>query len=350
MLKIISKTLTSVALVALATTAMAGKGEPWITDMEQAQKVAKAEGKDIFVYFTGSDWCGWCIKLDEEVLSKEEFLNYAKDNLVLVDLDFPNSDDIITEEQREHNEEWQDVFEPRGFPSIYLTDASANPYAVTGYRDNGPVKYVEHLKALSAGQAAAAQLKADAAKASGVARAKLLDQMLNEEGAFIEDRDTIQTEIIALAKGKDDALYNKYYGIQAGKNMWKELADLRSTESNPEETLEKMLAIHKKYSFIKEGRNLHSLLGGIGDQFIKTKKSKEGIAFMDSIVTDDSYPLDVRQATALFKGIITVNVEQDNIAQANEYFDKAAAMDPNSAQGKRAIQIKESLSKEKPGA
>ena len=63
----------------------------WETDYKKAQDQAKAGNKLVLLDFTGSDWCGWCIKLDREVFSKPEFKDYATKNLVLVELDFPRA-------------------------------------------------------------------------------------------------------------------------------------------------------------------------------------------------------------------------------------------------------------------
>src|ERR1035437_10549951 len=62
----------------------------WLTDRPKAQAQAKTENKLVLIDFAGSDWCGWCIKLDKDTFSKPEFADYAKKNLVLVQLDFPN--------------------------------------------------------------------------------------------------------------------------------------------------------------------------------------------------------------------------------------------------------------------
>ncbi|PYL67575.1 MAG: hypothetical protein DMF20_03065 [Verrucomicrobia bacterium] len=61
----------------------------WLTDYKQAQQQAKANNKILLLDFTGSDWCGWCKKFDREVLLKPEFKDFARDNLVVVELDFP---------------------------------------------------------------------------------------------------------------------------------------------------------------------------------------------------------------------------------------------------------------------
>ena len=61
----------------------------WLTDLPKAQAQAKKENKMVLMDFTGSDWCRWCIKFDKEVLTSDEFTDYAKTNLVLVEVDFP---------------------------------------------------------------------------------------------------------------------------------------------------------------------------------------------------------------------------------------------------------------------
>lgn len=346
MLKSISKALASVALVAFASSAFAEKGEQWLTDMDEAQKVAKAEGKDIFMFFTGSDWCGWCIKLDNEVLAKQEFLDYAKDNLVLVDLDFPQGEDIITEEQRAHNDKWKDVFKPRGFPTVYLTDASAKAFAQTGYQAGGPVAYVDHLKGLIEGKETVAKLNADIAKAKGLERATLLDQLLNTDGAMIDDKNGKIEEIVALTKGKDDTLYNKYHTIQVGNDMMSDLGKAYRSEGSDEEKLEKILAVFATYNSVKEGQALHRLLGSIGDQFIKSGQTENGAAFMDKITNDSSYPLEIQQTTALFKAIITANASEVDHEKAIKFYNDAIAMDPESQAAQRAKSMKQRVTEQ----
>src|SRR3982751_2016724 len=61
----------------------------WQTDLPKAQAQAKAENKMVLLDFTGSDWCGWCIKFKQEALDTKEFQDYAAQNLVLVEVDFP---------------------------------------------------------------------------------------------------------------------------------------------------------------------------------------------------------------------------------------------------------------------
>ncbi|MCV6605506.1 MAG: thioredoxin family protein [Porticoccaceae bacterium] len=344
MLKAISKTLCSIAVMAVAGGALAEKGEPWITDMDQAQKIAKTENKDIFVYFTGSDWCGWCIKLDEEVLSKPAFIDYAKDNLVLVELDFPSDEDLISEEQLEHNEEWQDRFEPQGFPTVYLTDHTAAAYAITGYEEGGADSYIKNLKAFRDGQEATAKLAAKAAKASGLERARLLDQLLEHPGVIIEDRNDKVVEIAKLSKGQDDALFKKYNAMVLSQQINEAVMAIGRDISN-EERLEKVLGVFNDYKHLKQGSSLESLLAQLGDSFIGADQGKEGVAFMQSVIADSSYSMGMRQSAALFKGIINANTSGGAKKDSLSYFDHAITMDPESIPGKRAKSFKERMLK-----
>jgi len=80
----------AIGLFACWSLLRAGAAElDWLTDLQKAQAKAKTENKLVMMDFTGSDWCGWCIKLNKEVFSKPEFADYARKNLVLVEVDFP---------------------------------------------------------------------------------------------------------------------------------------------------------------------------------------------------------------------------------------------------------------------
>ena len=147
----LKKTITALALGGLSllsAPAYAG-GEGWIADFDEAVKIAKAENKDLFVDFTGSDWCGWCIKLDSEVFSHEEFLTGVKDKFVLVALDYPNSAEAKAKVPNpERNAELVTKYGIRGYPTILLMNNDGIVYGKTGYQEGGPAAYVEHLDEL----------------------------------------------------------------------------------------------------------------------------------------------------------------------------------------------------------
>lgn len=124
------------------------KGElTWYTKFEEAQKVAKAENKTIFALFTGSDWCPWCIKLDNEILSKKEFADYAKKNLVMVYIDFPRKTKL-SEIDSKYNNQWRDKYPVKGYPTVVLMNSDLKLIETTGYQEGGPVKFVTDVKAL----------------------------------------------------------------------------------------------------------------------------------------------------------------------------------------------------------
>ena len=138
--------------------------EGWLTDLDAGIKVAKAEKKAILVDFTGSDWCGWCIRLKKEVFDQKEFAAVTKD-FVLVELDYPQKKKQSAEEKAK-NKAWAEKFAIEGFPTILLMDSNGEPFAQTGYQEGGSVKYLAHLAELlkqnnSQGKTKFAQSKKD---------------------------------------------------------------------------------------------------------------------------------------------------------------------------------------------
>lgn len=119
----------------------------WNEDLEQAKIEAAKTDKYIFVSFSGSDWCHWCIKLDEEVLSTKEFQCYAEENLVMVLVDFPKRKKQSAD-QKAKNDELARKYRVRGFPSVALLNPQGELVSMTGYRRGGPDAYIEHLELL----------------------------------------------------------------------------------------------------------------------------------------------------------------------------------------------------------
>jgi protein disulfide-isomerase len=119
----------------------------WLTDYKQAQEEAKANKKLVLVDFTGSDWCGWCIKLDREVFSKPEFQEYAKKNLVLLEVDFPRTKQL-TPAERSQNQELAQRYNVAGFPTIVVLDGEGKQVGELGYTPGGPSAFIKMLESL----------------------------------------------------------------------------------------------------------------------------------------------------------------------------------------------------------
>ena len=105
--------------VASATSTPTG----WTDDFEAAKKQAAAENKLLLVDFSGSDWCGWCKKLDKEVFAKPEFLKGVKKDFVLVMIDSPRDKSLLSEKAAKQNPELQRQYKISGYPTVLILDA-----------------------------------------------------------------------------------------------------------------------------------------------------------------------------------------------------------------------------------
>jgi protein disulfide-isomerase len=132
------------AWIEAAEAQMAPKpdGGEWLTDYKQALERAKKEKKVVLADFTGSDWCGWCIKLKDEVFSKPEFQQWAQEHVVLLELDFPKNKPQ-SEELKQQNEKLRDEFGIQGYPTILFLDAKGKKVGQSGYVEGGPEKWIE---------------------------------------------------------------------------------------------------------------------------------------------------------------------------------------------------------------
>jgi thioredoxin-related protein len=142
---LIMKTFLSILMtVALTSMAFATK-EGWLDDLEKAKAQAKAENKKILLDFTGSDWCGWCKKLDKEVFSQQAWKDYAAKHLVLVEVDFPRGFQL-PEATKKQNDELAKKYKIQGYPTIVITSASGNKRGELGYVEGGPEAFIKELK------------------------------------------------------------------------------------------------------------------------------------------------------------------------------------------------------------
>ncbi len=94
----------------------------WYTNANEAQAASASTGKPIFAFFTGSDWCGWCKKLQREVFAKQAFIDWANKNVILLELDFPRSKQLSPELQQQ-NQSLQQAFQVKGYPTIWIFTA-----------------------------------------------------------------------------------------------------------------------------------------------------------------------------------------------------------------------------------
>lgn len=94
-------------------------GLTWYTDIVKASELSKSTKRPLFAFFTGSDWCGWCKKLQATVFSKPDFIQWANKNVVLVELDFPRYK-TLSPELTQQNNSLQQTFQVQGYPTVWL--------------------------------------------------------------------------------------------------------------------------------------------------------------------------------------------------------------------------------------
>jgi thioredoxin-related protein len=120
----------------------------WLTDYAAAKAKAKSDNKLVLLEFTGSDWCGYCKRMQAEIFSKPQFQDYAAKNLVLVELDFPRAKPQ-SDEVRRQNMKLASEYEIEGFPTlIVLSPEGKRVGNFFGYIEGGPDAIIAALEKL----------------------------------------------------------------------------------------------------------------------------------------------------------------------------------------------------------
>jgi thioredoxin-related protein len=271
----------------------------WMKDFEKAKATAESNKKDILIDFTGSDWCGWCIRLRNEVFDTKEFKDRAPQNFVFMEVDFPQDKSKQSAKEKEQNEKLQEQFGVEGFPTIFLADALGRPYAQLSYEKGGPENYLQLIE-----KARQVRVKRDdafgrAATSSGLAKAKALRDGLQE-----------------LAEPLVAAHYQKV------------LAEIKSLDA------EDSLGMDAKYGFVAELKGLEGRLRE------KITSGGEAIrAEADAFLKEHPKANVGQKQQALFSVLSFLRPPKDN-AVALKLMDDVLHLDGNSETGKRAKELK----------
>ena len=146
----IMKKYISILLLFLSINVFSQEGDlEWYTDLNKAIEISIESEKPLFMFFTGSDWCGWCIRLQKEVFFKPDFVKWAKKNLVLVELDFPRRKKL-EESLKQQNENLRQMFAVRGYPTGWFVVPEIEENKVNfkrlgsqGYVAGGPKNWID---------------------------------------------------------------------------------------------------------------------------------------------------------------------------------------------------------------
>lgn len=139
--------LPTAALLTAASHSKDSHGLPWTTNYTQALERSKAEGKPVLLFFTGSDWCTWCTRLETEVFHTASFIDSVKDKYIFVELDFPQNTPI-SPELKAQNKKLQEKFAIKGYPTVIIVDGQGQKLAQTGYEAGGGKFYANHIDKL----------------------------------------------------------------------------------------------------------------------------------------------------------------------------------------------------------
>lgn len=119
----------------------------WHENFDDAARLSASTGKPMFLLFTGSDWCTWCQKLENESLMTKEFADQMGDKFIFVLLDFP-SKKMVPPPIKQINDGLRAKYNITGFPTVILLDPQQNQINATGYKAGGGSNYADHIKQL----------------------------------------------------------------------------------------------------------------------------------------------------------------------------------------------------------
>ena len=142
------KHLALAVFCAVATLSQAMTSTPagWTDDYDAALERAAAENKLVLADFSGSDWCGWCKKLDKEVFDTEQFRSLATNEYVLLMVDSPQDEGLLSAKAKKQNPKLVEKYKVRGFPTVLVLDAKGEVVYKGGYAKGGPKKYLKTLE------------------------------------------------------------------------------------------------------------------------------------------------------------------------------------------------------------
>ncbi len=324
-------------VVTAASLVAAAHAEGWVTDFAAAKKQAAEEKKDLLLDFTGSDWCGWCIRLRNEVFDQSAFKEGTRGSFVLVELDYPQQKELPAA-LKEQNDALAKTFQVEGYPTIFLCDAQGRPYAKTGYLEGGPEKYVGELN-----QMREVRVKRDAAFSAAAAESDPLKKATQwVEGLKLLDAELLSPHYDSVLADIAKLDPEDRSGFQ--KEHRKALED-KANAAKAEEAIETLLSekiepLTEKKDFAKAKEELQAFFAanptlpeehvvgltmhiGLAEMF--EKKDVEGaVALVNEVA--QKYP---KSELALNKNDIIASVKEEIEASKSE---SSGEVDPDHAQ------------------
>jgi len=319
---------------------------PWLDDFDKALTLAELTGKDLLVNFSGSDWCIWCKRLDEEIFSQEGFFARLKENFVPVLLDFPSKKEFKDKVKKpKYNAELKKRFQVQGFPTILLLDSKGKVYAKTGYLKNTPEFYLEHLKQLKAKYPVMKTAVEKAASTEGASKAKavlgLVDTMnvLKEAGLHFGNNyahlfpEVNEMMVKALDLDPDNtqglrlkaALYLLDSSDGGGDKVDRIIRDLDSenTGGHIEKVLRKQVIQNMNK---RDGKAAVALIEEfLKDKAFKDQESAAYIHYLGGIACDQMMDDQKEKAAVYYKKALSLTADPALTERVKKYLDKLKA-------------------------
>lgn len=282
--------LKLISVVFLFTGIANATGEGWITNMTRARRVAAAEKKDILINITGTDWCGYCIKLEEKVFSHDLFIQQAPKHFVLVEMDFPHGEEKKAGQSaklKKQNSDWKKKLKVSGYPTIFLLDHRGKPYArKIGYLRETPEKYLQILESLRNIRIERDKYFILARRTKDISQtAELLDKSLScmETEIIVNHYSDLVKKMIELASGDDQGLKTKYQNLSKIVDLKKQI---KSAKRKADLTVLKIL-VDKQLKLVGgKGRDGQEALFELG-YALRTSDPESAIkTFKDALAAD----------------------------------------------------------------
>lgn len=260
-------------------TLCADRESTWHTDIETAVGVAKNNKLNLFVLFTGSDWCPMCVKLHNEIVGTQEFREATKNKFVLVKLDFPRTQEMPFR-QVQQNERVAQKYRIEGFPTVILLDSNGRPYARTGYQPGGVTDYVVHLDQLDGKLRKRDELFALSERAEGKAGAELLDRALMslQEDGVLQDYDSEIDKVIELDPNNESGLKEKY---ETGRKFFRIVSLIQEQRFREAQTVISEFSLKAEAPISSRQRLLYLkavVLHGLGEESSEIQVLNEAVA------------------------------------------------------------------------
>jgi thioredoxin-related protein len=324
------KLILSLSIFVLVLPFARAGGDHWEVDYDKALDLAAKSGKDLLVDFSGSDWCGWCKKLDKEVFSQDLFKEKAPENFILVVLDFPRSEDLKRKiKNPEQNNELKNHFNVSGFPTVILLDSTGTPYAQTGYMQGGAEAYLKHLDELkSSPEIAKINAFAEEIDSARTAKAKstALLKALEYYNEIKADRDLGRQFGINFLQFHDAAVQSLTWDPDNSSGLKLKAAEflLERGVTGPK--------LHKAFKELDPNNdkgNLEKYLMAEVSGKLNASDWKGAVAFVESFVNDLKFREGDTEAKARYYAGYACQMLEDN-EKARTYYKEALALKPAS--------------------